>query len=155
LYLRYGFRRTVLLGATVAIAGAAGLAATGQWPNPVTVAVACFVIGFGVGWMGAPSLIAGQSSVAWNERAVVTGVNVFASTAGSAVGVAVFGAIANNLIARGAGADDYATIVNASSWVFAAVVITAVLIWLASLTLPAGKVDDPAYTSSTPAAATE
>ncbi|MDR1238328.1 MAG: MFS transporter [Propionibacteriaceae bacterium] len=149
LYMKYGFRWTILLGAGVAITGASGLAATGPWPNPVTVAVMCFVIGFGVGWMGAPSLIAGQASVEWSERAVVTGVNVFARTAGSAVGVAIFGAIANNLITHGAGANDYVTIVDASTWVFVAVAITAVLIWLTSLALPTGRVDDPAYTAAT------
>lgn len=145
LYMKHGFRLTVLLGAGIAILGSAGLAATGHWPSPVSVAVTCFVIGFGLGWTAAPSLIAAQASVDWNERAVVTGVNVFARTAGSAVGVAIFGAIANNLIASGAGEHDYATIVNASTWVFIAAAVTAVTMLLAGFAMPRGKVDDPAY----------
>lgn len=145
LYLRRGYRSTVLAGSTIAVLGAVALAASGPWPHPVSVGLACFTIGFGLGWTAAPSLIAAQASVDWNERGVVTGVIVFARTAGSAVGVAVFGAIANNLIAAGAGPHDYQTIVSASTWVFAAVAVTAVLMLVAGRALPGGPVDAPAY----------
>jgi EmrB/QacA subfamily drug resistance transporter len=144
-YMRTGFRRTCVLGATIAVAGAIALAGFGHWPHPITVGVACFVIGFGLGWTAAPSLIAAQASVDWNERGVVTGVIVFARTVGSAVGVAIFGAIANSLIAAGAGEHDYQTIVNASTWVFVAVGVTAVLTLMASRALPRGAVDSAAY----------
>jgi len=146
-YMRHGFRFTAVVGATVAVAGSVALAAVGPWPNPVAVAAACFVIGFGLGWVAAPSMIAAQASVDWNERGVVTGIIVFARTVGSAVGVAVFGAIANNLIAAGAGEHDYATIVTASTWVFVAVAVTAVLTLVVSRGLPKGPVDAPAYTA--------
>ena len=145
LYLRWGYRTTVTAGSLVAQAGAIALAATGPWPHPISTAIACFIIGFGLGWTAAPSLIAAQASVDWNERSVVTGVVIFARTAGSAVGVALFGAIANNLIAAGAGPHDYPTIVGASTWVFVAVAATAVLMVFAGRALPRGSVDDPAY----------
>lgn len=145
LYLRRGYRSTVLAGSTIAVLGAVALAVSGPWPHPVSVGLACFTIGFGLGWTAAPSLIAAQASVDWNERGVVTGVIVFARTAGSAVGVAVFGAIANNLIAAGAGPHDYQTIVSASTWVFVAVAVTAVLMLVAGRALPGGPVDAPAY----------
>ena len=145
LYLRWGYRATVTAGSLIAVAGSVALGVAGPWPHPVSVAVACFTIGFGLGWTAAPSLIAAQASVDWNERAVVTGVIVFARTAGSAVGVAVFGAIANNLIAAGAGAHDYRTIVTASTWVFVAVAVTAVAMAVAGRALPPGPVDAPAY----------
>ena len=148
LYLRWGYRATVTTGSLIAVAGSAALAAAGPWPQPVSVAVACFTIGFGLGWTAAPSLIAAQASVDWNERSVVTGVVVFARTAGSAVGVAVFGAIANNLIAAGAGPHDYRTIVTAATWVFVAVAATAVLMVLAGRALPPGQVDAAAYAPS-------
>ena len=48
-----------------------------------------------MGLATSPTLIAAQSSVDWDERGVVTGTNMFARSMGSAVGVAVFGAIAN------------------------------------------------------------
>ncbi|MCB0910611.1 MAG: hypothetical protein KDB60_03220, partial [Propionibacteriaceae bacterium] len=132
-------------GSLIALAGTLGLAASGPWPNPWIVGAVSFVIGFGLGWTAAPSLIAAQASVEWNERGVVTGVNVFARSAGSAVGVAVFGAIANNVISAGRGEQDYATIVAASTWVFVAVAATAVLTVFAGLRLPRGAVDSPAY----------
>lgn len=144
-YLRYGFRATVLLGGAIATAGTLALAAAGPWPNPLTVATVAFVTGFGLGWTAAPSLIAAQASVNWSERGVVTGINVFARSAGSAVGVAVFGAIANNVLAAGRGEHDHASIVAASTWVFVAIAVTSMLMWLAALRLPPGPVDAPAY----------
>ncbi len=53
------------------------------------------VIGLGMGFAAAPKVIAAQSAVQWQERGVVTGTNMFFRSAGSAVGVAVFGAIVN------------------------------------------------------------
>ena len=148
MYLRYGYRTTVMIGSVIALVGTVALAASGRWPNPWTVGVELFVIGFGLGWTAAPSLIAAQASVDWNERGVVTGLNVFARSAGSAVGVAVFGAIANNVIAAGHGEQDYATIVAASTWVFVAVAVSAALMLVASARLPRGAVDSPAYSSA-------
>ncbi|HRA06624.1 MAG TPA: MFS transporter [Propionicimonas sp.] len=144
-YLRHGFRNTVLVGSSIALLGTIALAASGHWPNPFVVGAVSFVIGFGLGWTAAPSLIAAQASVEWNERGVVTGINVFARSAGSAVGVAVFGAIANNVLAAGGGEHDYATIVNAATWVFVAVAGTAALMLVAGLGLPRGTVDAAAY----------
>jgi EmrB/QacA subfamily drug resistance transporter len=145
MYLRHGYRTTVVAGSLIALVGTVALAVAGPWPNTGVVAVVSFVIGFGLGWTAAPSLIAAQASVEWSERGVVTGLNVFARSAGSAVGVAVFGAIANNVIASGRGEQDYATIVAASTWVFVAVAAAAVLMLLAGLRLPRGAVDSPAY----------
>ncbi|HEX2858219.1 MAG TPA: MFS transporter [Propionibacteriaceae bacterium] len=144
-YLRHGFRVTVLLGASIALVGSIALALLGPEPNVVAVGGVAFVIGFGLGWTAAPSLIAAQASVEWQERGVVTGLNVFARSVGSAVGVAVLGAIANHLIAAGHGEHDYATIVDASTWVFRAVAATAALTLVAGARMPAGAVDSAAF----------
>ena len=64
------------------------------------VAVFCFIIGAGLGFVASPTLVAVQSVVGWDQRGVVTGANVFARSVGSAVGVAAFGAIANATIGR-------------------------------------------------------
>jgi len=148
-YMRWGFRVTILAGSAIALLGSIALAATGPFPNPVTVAAVSFVIGFGLGWTAAPTLIAAQASVDWDERGVVTGVNVFARSAGSAVGVAIFGAIANNVINAGRGEHDYATIVSASTWVFVAVAVLAALMCVASLRMPGGAVDSAAFQPAT------
>jgi EmrB/QacA subfamily drug resistance transporter len=148
-YMRWGFRVTILAGSAIAFLGTVALAASGPFPNPVTVAAVSFVIGFGLGWTAAPTLIAAQASVDWDERGVVTGVNVFARSAGSAVGVAIFGAIANNVINAGLGEHDYATIVSASTWVFVAVAVLAALMCVASLRMPGGAVDSAAFQPAT------
>ncbi len=145
LYMRHGFRVTILIGSAIALLGTIALAVSGPYPNPVTVAAVSFVIGFGLGWTAAPTLIAAQASVDWDERGVVTGVNVFARSAGSAVGVAIFGAIANNVINAGLGEHDFATIVSASTWVFVAVAALAALMCVASLRMPGGAVDSAAF----------
>lgn len=101
LYLRWGFKNTAMVGAALVLVGAAVLAATAHRPNVAVVAAVCFVIGGGMGLLAVPTLIAAQSSVGWDERGVVTGNNMFARSLGSAVGVAVFGAIANSIFGPG------------------------------------------------------
>ncbi|OAN42730.1 MFS transporter [Microbacterium sp. H83] len=136
LYLRIGFRRTALTGMAITTVAAIALAVVSPWPNPFSVAAVAFVLGFGLGWSAAPTLIAAQASVGWGERGAVTGMNAFARSAGSALGVAVFGAISNAVIAQGAGPDDPDTIVSASVWIFIAAAVVAVLTLVAAAFMP-------------------
>lgn len=154
-YLRVGFRLTTVLGSAIATVGAVGLAVVSAWPSAWTVAMACFVMGFGLGWTAAPSLIAAQSSVGWSERGLVTGANMLSRSVGSAVGVAVLGTIANNLIAAGGGPQSAAGVTTAFGWVFAAVAIAAVLMALAASRMPAGAVDSATYAGTDPQASPE
>ena len=100
-YLTIGFRATVLMGALFVIAGAALLlpvdADSGLW----ALALPCFVMGLGFGYVASPGVIVAQSSVGWQHRGVATGTNMFSRSMGSAVGVAVFGAIVNSKVAGG------------------------------------------------------
>jgi EmrB/QacA subfamily drug resistance transporter len=136
LYLRFGFRVTALVGAAIATLGALGLALIGPYPNALSLAGIAFVIGFGLGWTASPTLIVAQASVGWGERGAVTGMNTFARSAGAAVGVAVYGAISNAVLAAGGGEHDPATVVHASTWVFVAAAVTAALMLLAILAMP-------------------
>ncbi|WP_438941846.1 MFS transporter [Naasia lichenicola] len=102
-YLRIGFRATALIGSAFVITGSALNLLLGADSTIWFVAINCAVIGFGMGWVASPALIAAQSSVGWGERGVVTAGNVFARSIGSAIGVAVFGAIVNAAVG---GADD-------------------------------------------------
>jgi multidrug resistance protein len=95
LYLSVGFRATGLIGSAVAILGAVVLVFVNGTGSLWSVAAGCMLIGLGMGLVAAPALVVAQSSVAWNERGVVTGANMFARSVGSAVGVAVFGAVVN------------------------------------------------------------
>lgn len=137
LYLRIGFRSTVLIGMSLAVIGPVALLLTAQTPSVVLVAISCIITGLGMGLAVTPSLIAAQSSVEWNERGVVTGTNLFARSVGSAVGVAIFGAIANAVFgAHGGRENDPTTVIAASTAVFVAVLVAAAATVLAAFLMP-------------------
>ena len=99
-YLRIGFRDTALIGALAVIAGSLLVVRLTADSAVLTVAAATFVVGVGLGLSSSPVIVAVQSSVDWQRRGVVTATNMFARNLGSAVGVAVFGAIANTTLAN-------------------------------------------------------
>ena len=69
---------------------------------------------------------------------MVTGANMFLRSMGSAVGVAIFGAVANGVIARsGLGEHSPVAIQAASSAVFLAVLVAAVVTIAAAVAMPA------------------
>jgi EmrB/QacA subfamily drug resistance transporter len=99
-YLRLGFRDTALIGMGAAITGTV-LAARLSADAPVWhVAGAMFITGIGMGLSSSPLVVAVQSVVGYDRRGVVTGANMFFRSMGAAVGVAVFGAIANSTLAQ-------------------------------------------------------
>src|SRR3954453_1840623 len=97
-YLRIGMRSTALVGGAVVVLGSALLLLFDQSTSVFQVGATSFVIGLGMGFTAAPTLIAAQSAVQWQERGVFTGSNMFFRSAGSAIGVAVFGAIVNGTL---------------------------------------------------------
>jgi EmrB/QacA subfamily drug resistance transporter len=103
IYMRIGFRRTALIGAVVILIGCVLLDLLSARSSVWQVAGTCFVIGMGLGLVASPTLISAQSAVEWERRGVVTGTNVFARSMGSALGIAVFGAIANASLSRRVG----------------------------------------------------
>jgi hypothetical protein len=62
------------------------------------LALPCFVMGLGFGFVASPAVVAAQSTVSWRYRGVVTGSSMFARSVGSALGVAVLGAVANGQV---------------------------------------------------------
>jgi len=136
-YLRWGFKATAAIGSTLVIAGATVLVAMAHRPNVFIVAVVCLVIGAGMGLLAVPTLIAAQSSVDWNERGVVTGNNMFARSLGSAIGVAVFGAVANSIFGPGdVHSIGPAAIQSGSAAVFTGVLVVAVATAVAVVAMP-------------------
>ncbi|WP_318307219.1 MDR family MFS transporter [Amycolatopsis solani] len=99
IYLRIGFRDTALIGSVFIIAGGVLVATLGATSSIWAAAVAAFVLGLGLGLAASPTLVAIQSVVGWDRRGVVTATNLFSRSLGSAVGAAVFGAIANATLA--------------------------------------------------------
>ncbi|WP_194818151.1 MDR family MFS transporter [Nocardia sp. XZ_19_385] len=134
-YMRIGFRNSALIGSSVATVGAASLLLAGQQSTVWQLAGSCFVIGLGLGLVSTPSIIAAQSSAEWSERGVVTSTNMFARSIGSAVGVAVFGAIVNSHV-HGADHPAPAALSSAVHLVFIAVAAAAVILIVASMMLP-------------------
>jgi EmrB/QacA subfamily drug resistance transporter len=150
LYLRIGFRPTALIGLVLAGIGSLGLWLTSSSPNVWSTALSCFVVGLGLGLVATPTLIAAQASVAWNERAVVTGSNMFMRSVGSAVGVAIFGAIANAVIASRGGDASSAAIRDGSAAVFLATLVAAAISLVAGLLMPHTRAEDVGPGSPTP-----
>jgi EmrB/QacA subfamily drug resistance transporter len=134
-YLRLGFRTTALIGAALGLIGTTMLAVFAHTPSIALVAVSCFIVGLGMGLFASTTLIAAQASVEWNERGVVTGTNLFARSIGSALAVAVFGAIANAFFA-GAVEPSPEQITAGSAAVFVAVVVVMVGAALAAAAMP-------------------
>jgi EmrB/QacA subfamily drug resistance transporter len=95
LYLRIGFRNTALFGAIFAITGTVVLATASSASSVWRLAIGCCVVGIGLGFISSPALIAAQASADWQTRGMITATNLFARSVGSAIGIAVFGAIAN------------------------------------------------------------
>ncbi|MEE6273336.1 MFS transporter [Georgenia sp. MJ206] len=136
IYLRIGFRATVLIGASIVVLATGALALTAQVPSVASVALCCFAIGLGMGLVASPSLIAAQSSVGWGERGVVTGANMFARSVGSAVGVAALGAVVNARLGGADALEEPTLFGDAVAWVFVAVVGVAVAMVVAGWCLP-------------------
>jgi MFS family permease len=99
IYMRIGFRDTALIGSVFVIAGALLTTLLTMGSTVWQAAVAAFVMGIGLGLAASPTIVAVQSSVGWEQRGVATGSNMFSRSLGSAVGAAIFGAIANSTLA--------------------------------------------------------
>jgi EmrB/QacA subfamily drug resistance transporter len=157
-YLRIGFRSTVLIGSSIVVAGSLLLLLLGAGTSIWLVGVFCFVIGAGMGLTAVPTLIAAQTSVGWRERGMVTGTNMFARSIGSAVGVAVFGAIVNANATVGAdGIPHGPQLQLALHLVFDAIAIVAVVLLIAVVLMPGRRAEQAAVNESsmgTPSSAT-
>ena len=141
LYLRVGFRPTALAGCALATIGAVLLAVTAPLASVLLVAVACLIVGLGLGLVATPTLIAAQSSVGYGERGVVTGTNVFARSVGSAVGVAVFGAIANGVLASDPSRPIGVATTSATQAVFLGTVVAGVVALAVAVLMPQVRPD--------------
>jgi EmrB/QacA subfamily drug resistance transporter len=148
IYLRYGFRACVLIGTVLTVFGVTLLLTLDRSTPVLAVAGFCLLIGLGMGLTVSPTVVASQSSVGWTERGVVTANNLFLRSMGSAVGVAVFGAIANATIgagvsdAPGAGVDPGLFAVAMGRISIGLVIVAAVML-LAATRIPARVVEPP------------
>ena len=137
IYLRRGFRFTAMIGASLVLVGALLTITLAAQSSIWLVALFCFVIGGGMGLTAVPALIAAQTSASWNERGAVTGTNMFARSMGSAIGVAVFGAVVNAHVRLDAsGVPEGAGLMTAMHLVFLSIAAVAVVLLVAVMFMP-------------------
>lgn len=140
LYLRIGFRWTAVIGSALVLAGTSLTLLLGTSSSVVAVAATTFVVGVGMGLTAVPTLIAAQSSAAFTERGAVTGTNMFARSLGSAVGVAVCGAIVNASTTLGPdGTPEGPGLMAAIHVVFVLLTVSAAVLVVLAALMPADR----------------
>lgn len=97
--LHIGVPRLVRTGGACLVAGSLVIAVLAP-RGAVPAGIGSFVIGIGMGLVNTTSLVAIQSSVAWNQRGVATASNMLMRILGSALGAALFGGVLNWRMAR-------------------------------------------------------
>jgi len=136
-YLKIGFRNTILVGLVLVAVGVGGLTVLASSPSLLLMTLCCLITGLGFGLSSTPAMIVAQSSVPWSERGVVTGNNQFARAVGSAVGIAVFGAVANAVLGTSpGGSGSPANIEAATGRVFDVVLVVVVATLAAAWAMP-------------------
>ena len=100
LYLKIGFRLTCVIGACITTLGASLFLLITPSTSVFVVALFGIVVGAGLGLVATPTMVGLQSLVGWERRGVVTASNMFSRTIGSAVGIAIFGSMANSSLAN-------------------------------------------------------
>jgi len=93
LLLRTGARPIVLTGTGLLVAGALLVTQLGRVETLWFAAGACALVGVGMGLTSTTLLVVIQGAVAWDRRAVATGLVQFSRTIGGAVGVGVMGGV--------------------------------------------------------------
>ena len=100
LLLRVGYRRLVILGGFLTLAGAALLAGASHDATRADLMISMLIMGLGMGFTSTPYIVAVQNAVPWARRGVATSSVQFFRTIGGAVAVASLGAILNTRLAR-------------------------------------------------------
>jgi MFS family permease len=95
LMIRTSYRLTATIGGISLIAGSLVLYSLHPDSTPLHAATGPFLIGIAMGFCNTTFLVAIQASVAWNERGIGTGSQMFMRMIGQAVGAALLGAILN------------------------------------------------------------
>jgi MFS family permease len=98
LVLRWGFRRTAILGCALTIVSFSGLLACAILGAPQWVLTSVLLLsGLGFGPASMAQLLAAQDAVAWQQRGIITSGITFFRTMGGAVGIGVMGMLFNVL----------------------------------------------------------
>lgn len=97
---RYGYRPIAIIGLVLCLGGSILLLTIAPGISPWTIALYNLLIGFGLGLSSNVQIISIQSAVAWQQRGIATGSNMFSRILGSTLGVAVLGTVVNGSLAH-------------------------------------------------------
>lgn len=136
IYLVVGYRVTTVVGGSIMMAGTAILIAYALAPTVLAVLVACFAIGIGLGLAASPALISAQASVEWKFRGVVSGTIMFCRLLGSALGIAIFGALGNGVLHASGETPSPEDFANVGLVVFIGVGVSALVCLVAAIAMP-------------------
>lgn len=100
LYMRIGFRYTAMIGGVFAAISGLLLVVSGSNSGILRPAFAAIAMGIGLGLIASVLLVGVQSAVTWSQRGVATGAMMFSRYLGQSIGTAVFGAVANSILAH-------------------------------------------------------
>ncbi|HEY1628994.1 MAG TPA: MFS transporter, partial [Tepidisphaeraceae bacterium] len=170
LIVRWGFRKTALLGCLLTVISFIGLCICAKMDAPHWAMTAVLLIsGLGFGPASMAYLLAAQDAVTWQQRGIITSSIQFFRTIGGAVGIGVMGMLFNVLTAprmqhlRDSGTNP-AALLNPSErahlsaqtlravsemfshgliWVFVGMLLCAVVQGVMTLLMPAGKTTRP------------
>jgi EmrB/QacA subfamily drug resistance transporter len=93
LLVRTGARPIVIAGTTLLVVGSLLVTQLGRFDALGYAMIACAATGLGMGLASTTLLVLIQGAVAWDRRAVATGLVQFSRTIGGAVGVGVMGGV--------------------------------------------------------------
>jgi hypothetical protein len=99
LFMRIGFRDTAVIGSSICLLGVLCFVLVAQ-PGVWIAVASTLVLGFGLGLLSVCTVVGPQSTVAWDQRGVVTGAIMFSRYLGQSLGAAIFGAVFNAAILR-------------------------------------------------------
>jgi MFS family permease len=172
LIVRWGFRRTALLGCLLTGVGFVGLFACALADAPQwAMTLVLLVSGFGFGPASMSYLLAAQDAVGFGQRGVVTSGITFFRTIGGAVGIGALGMLFNVLTGpqlatlKSAGLSPAAlvdpheraklppdvlasasgTVGSSLTWVFGAMVLSVVVQAAVTLLMPRRKANEPTH----------
>ncbi|MFF0753459.1 MFS transporter [Streptomyces sp. NPDC004267] len=103
LYTRIGFRQTALLGMTLALLVLLAFPLLPFPGEPWQPALLMLLLGAALGFFQLPLVVGVQSTVPYEERGTTTASVLFVRQIGQSVGAALFGAVANGVLAARVG----------------------------------------------------
>jgi EmrB/QacA subfamily drug resistance transporter len=100
--IKIGFRKTGLLGASLAVAGGivlvSSISLSTGYGSVAVIGCAILLLGAGLGFLTTTAIVSLQSSVPWSTRGVATGSAMFSRLLGSTLGIALLGSILNAVL---------------------------------------------------------